>query len=149
MDTETKPLTPSDPTAKGVDLTPLVRAWRVAPESERCTAMLINSVRLDQDERGDRRCCRRAKIGGMCYQHAAYAAKHKSSYCLEAIEMAFFNHDTNGAEESQDAWENKRTAWQSFKRYLETPREDALSERPNVKAQTPPTTTIDTQNNEH
>ena len=37
---------------------------------------------------------------------------------LEAVEAAFFNHDSDGSEGPESAWEARRLEWASFKKYL-------------------------------
>lgn len=40
------------------------------------------------------------------------------SFDIEAIELAFFNHDGEGAEPAPGQWEERRDQWRSFKAYL-------------------------------
>lgn len=40
------------------------------------------------------------------------------SFDIEAIELAFFNHDGEGAEPAPGQWEKRRDQWRSFKAYL-------------------------------
>ena len=49
---------------------------------------------------------------------------------IEAIEIAFFNHDGEGGEPAQGSWEKRCDQWRSFKTYLAAhPRHDAYKER--------------------
>ena len=46
-----------------------------------------------------------------------------TEYNIYQMEMAFFNHDNNGAEDSSDRWEKRREEWLSFMRYLSNNKE--------------------------
>jgi len=60
------------------------------------------------------------------YEAAALCGTHD----IESVEMAFFNHDSNGSEPQPGQWEKRREQWRSFKGYLATHRTVAGEERP-------------------
>ena len=38
---------------------------------------------------------------------------------MQRMEVAFFNHDSDGSEDTDEAWQKKRSEWASFKKYYE------------------------------
>ena len=56
-----------------------------------------------------------------------YRESQFALFDIEAIEIAFFNHDGEGGEPAQGSWEKRCDQWRSFKTYLAAhPRHDAV-----------------------
>jgi len=55
-------------------------------------------------------------------------------YDIKQIELAFFNHDSDGSDSSDDeAWQKRRKEWATFKHFLMEDHQEVRAETPNFK----------------